>query len=191
MAVRWLKPNFQIGDATDTSLCVSLKHEFLRCDDAFNDFAASATTMIRLGEGRRIAYKTYNAYARFIHHLYEFYMGAAARDFRNADQLSAETAERYVASQTQRILTNRREAILNGTAPIWENHISHFPENIPPSFPAEFRRLRNVASGHVSIKRSKLSLTEFYDKHHKYVHMLYLEAKNWWGTRTRGVSRPR
>jgi hypothetical protein len=78
-------------------------------------------------------------------------------------------------------LTNRREAILNGTAPIWENHISHFPESVPPSFPAEFRRLRNVASGHVSTKRSKLSLTEFYDKHHKYVHMLYLAAKSWWG----------
>jgi hypothetical protein len=102
MAVRWPKPDFQIGDAMDTALCVALKHEFLRCDDAFNDFAASATAMIRQGEGRKIAYKTYNAYARFIHHLYEFYMGAAARDFRNTERLSAETAERYIASQTQR-----------------------------------------------------------------------------------------
>ncbi len=62
---------FQPGDATDTALCVALKHEFLRCDDAFNDFASSATTMIEQGENRRISYKTYNAYARFIHHLYE------------------------------------------------------------------------------------------------------------------------
>jgi hypothetical protein len=29
--------------------------------------------------------------------------------------------------------------------------------------------------------RSKLSLTEFYDKHHKYVYLLYLAAKSWWG----------
>jgi hypothetical protein len=37
---------FQLGDATDIALCVALKHEFLRCDDAFNDFALSAKTMI-------------------------------------------------------------------------------------------------------------------------------------------------
>lgn len=34
------------GDATDTALCTALKDEFLRCDDAFNDFAAPATIMI-------------------------------------------------------------------------------------------------------------------------------------------------
>jgi hypothetical protein len=71
---------FQIGDTTDTALCVALKHEFLRCDDAFNDFASSAKIMITQGENRRIAYKTYNAYARFIHHLYEFMLSAVARD---------------------------------------------------------------------------------------------------------------
>jgi hypothetical protein len=29
---------FKIGDATDTAHCVALKHEFLRCDDAFKYF---------------------------------------------------------------------------------------------------------------------------------------------------------
>ena len=71
---------FQAGDAVDTALCVAIKHEFLRCDDALNDFVLSATTMITQGEHPRIAYKTYNAYARFIHHLYEFMLGAVARD---------------------------------------------------------------------------------------------------------------
>jgi hypothetical protein len=131
---------FQPGDATDTALCVALKHEFLRCDDAFNDFASSATTMIEQGENRRIAYKTYNAYARFIHHLYEFILGAVAREQGDTAQLSPDWAERYIASHTQRILTNRRNDILNGTAPVWENHISAYPEKIPPAFAAEFRK---------------------------------------------------
>jgi hypothetical protein len=48
---------FRIGDATDAALCIALKHEFLRCDDAFNDFVASATIMIMQRENRRIAYK--------------------------------------------------------------------------------------------------------------------------------------
>jgi hypothetical protein len=53
---------FKTGDDTDSALAAALKHEFMRCDDAFNDFATSAKAMIALGEDRRIAFKTYNAY---------------------------------------------------------------------------------------------------------------------------------
>jgi len=83
---------FKTGDATDTALCIALKHEFLRCDDAFSDFSASAVTMITQGENRRIVYKTYNSYARFIQCLYEFMLGATARDRHDTARLPAETA---------------------------------------------------------------------------------------------------
>ncbi len=172
---------FEIGDATDTSLCIVLKHEFLRCDDSFNDFAESAKIMITQGENRRISYKTYNAYARFIHHLYEFMLGAIARDRKDTAQLSAEMADKYIGSHTQRNLTNRREAILNGTAPVWENHISYYPEKIPVTFATEFRQFRNWASAHVNYKRSDLSLTDFYEKNHIYLGLLYFDIKSWWG----------
>jgi hypothetical protein len=172
---------FQIGDAIDTKLCVALKHEFLRCDDAFNDFASSAKIIIAQGENWRIAYKTYNAYARFIHHLYEFMIGAVARDRQDTKQLKSDLANRYIASHTQRILTNRREAILNGTAPTWENQINYYPERIPSTFATDFRRFRNITSGHVTYERSDLSLTNFYDQSHKYLYMLYYDAKSWWG----------
>jgi hypothetical protein len=172
---------FQLGDATDTALCIGLKHEFLRCEDAFNDFSSSATTMINLGEDRRTAYKTYNAYARFIHHLYEFMMGAVTRDRLNTKQLKADLADRYIASHTQRILNNRREAILNGTAPTWENDITYYPEKMPETFPEEFRRYRNIVSAHVKFERSNLSLSTFYDQNHKYLYMLYYDVRSWWG----------
>jgi len=172
---------FKIGDATDTALCIVLKHEFLRCEDSFNDFAESAKIMIMQGENRRIAYKTYNAYARFIHHLYEFMMSAIARDRQNTEQLPAEMADKYIASHTQRNLTNRREAILNGTAPAWENHISFYPEKIPDTFAKEFRQFRNKVSAHASYERSDLSLSDFYEKNHKYLGLLYFDAKSWWG----------
>lgn len=175
---------FKIGDATDQALCIALKHEFLRCDDAFSDFGSAARTMISLGENRRISYVTYNAYARFIHHLYEFLMGAAMRDYLDTHQLSAESAERYVAGHTQRIVANKREAILNGTAPAWENHISAYPEKISPTFASEFRRFRNIASGHVKYERSGLKLSEFYENNHMYLHMLYRDIQSWWGRQT-------
>lgn len=172
---------FDIGDATDTALCLALKHEFLCCDDAFNDFAESAEIMIMQGENRRIAYRTYNAYARFILHLYEFMLGAIARDRKDTSQLDFKMADAYVRSHAQRNLTNRREAILNGTAPAWENHISTYPEKVPATFATEFRQYRNYASAHVTHKRSNLNMTDFYEKNHLYLGLLYSDAKSWWG----------
>ena len=86
---------FTIGDPTDSAHCAALKHEFLRCEDAFKDFETYATMMIMRAqaeaqgaapsiteETRLIAYKTYNAYSRFIHHLYEFLLGASSERHR-------------------------------------------------------------------------------------------------------------
>lgn len=189
--------NFQSGDMLDTALSNALKHEFLRCEDAFKDFEVSGTRMIMMAQNaaqtgkpvaaedqRQIAYKTYNAYSRFIHHLYEFMLGALKRDTKNtksADDYS--DAERYIAGNTQRILTNRREAIKNGTAPSWENHISAYPEKIPPDFAKDFRRYRNKIIGHVSHERSTLSLSEFYERYHMYLYMLYYDCRGFWGLR--------
>src|ERR1700680_343142 len=171
---------FQIGDATDMRLCVALKHEFLRCDDAFNDFfELSAKAM--MGESPRAAYKTYNAYARFVQYLYEFMLGAVARERLDTKRLEYRVADRYIAGHAQRILTNRRKAILDGTAPSWENHVSYYPERIPERFAEDFRNARNFASVHVTSKRSDLSLTSFYHQNHKYLHMLYCDVKSWWG----------
>ena len=171
---------FSTGDNTDIALCVALKHEFLRCDDSFVEFATCGKIMIMQGENRRIAYKTYNAYARFIHHLYEFMLGAIARDRKNTEQLSFDMADKYIASHTQRILTSRRKDIFNGAAPSWENDISYYPETIPDTFAAEFRKFRNKISAHVSHERSNLNLSDFYERNHKYLGLLYLDAKNWW-----------
>jgi len=79
---------FKTGDATDTEHCIALKHEFLRCEDAFRDFETYGALMIMkwqaeeqgrvtfpAHEKRLIAYKTYNGYSRFILHLYEFMLG--------------------------------------------------------------------------------------------------------------------
>jgi hypothetical protein len=172
---------FMIGDETDRALCVALKHEFLRCDDAFEGFAVAAQRMIQFGEDRRTAYRTYNAYAWFLHHLYEFMLGAIKRDRLDTASLRSEIADRYVQSHIQRVLTNRREAILNGTAPSWENHISAYPERAPPDVATEWRRQRNVISGHVNPERSQLSLTSFYERNHKFVYILYYECKGFWG----------
>jgi hypothetical protein len=103
---------FRLGDETDKAICVALKHEFLRCDEAFHQFAAAATILISKGDDRRLAYNTYNAYARFIHHLYEFALCGIDRDRNDTDKLLAVDADRYLASYLQRSFekTARRDS---------------------------------------------------------------------------------
>jgi hypothetical protein len=172
---------FKPGDDTDKAQCIALRHEFLRCDEAFNQFASAAKVLITQGHDRRRAYNAYNAYARFIHHLYEFALAAIARDRNDTGTLDMHEAERYIASYLQRSLKKRRDAILDGIAPSWENHISAFPETIPATLAADFRRARNISSAHAGTKRAELNLSDFYDQYHKFLHIFYKDAQGWWG----------
>lgn len=176
---------FSPGDATDSKQCVALTHEFLRCRDAFEEFSLYAPRALVANENKWLAFKAYNAYSRFIHHLYEFMSGAYTREQGDTDiaRWGAEKVALYISGHTQRILTNKREAIKNGTAPAWENALSAYPENIPADFAREFRTCRNTVAGHVTHDRPALSLSDFYDRYHLYLHMLYWEALQWWGNR--------
>jgi len=173
---------FKRGDETDQKQCVALKHEFLRCDDAFHEFASAATILIERGHTRYNAYRAYNSYSRFIQHLYEFLMGAAIREFEDTDYGRVpEIADKYVMFNAQRLVTNKREAILSGRSTDMENHISYYPERIPDDFARQFRIHRNTVSTHVKYQRSELSLTDFYRRNHKFLYMLYVDIKGWWG----------
>ena len=191
---------FVIGSETDSAHCVALKHEFLRCEDAFKEFEKFGTAMIMkaqaqqcagipvvANETRFMAFKTYNAYARFVHHLYEFLLGALVRERRDTAQIRAEDADPWIQANAQRVLTGRRNAILNGTAPSWENHISAFPETVPPEFAREFRSIRNKANGHVTYERASKSLTDFYDKYHGFLYMTYWNCLGFWGAHRNDV----
>lgn len=191
---------FKLGDSIDSEHCTALKHEFLRCEDGFKDFETYGTLMIMKAqaesqgqpptsahEKRLVACKTYNAYSRFILHLYEFILGAVARVARDAGvtaQLRADLADRYIAGHAERILTGRRRAMENGTAPAWENHISYYPDKVPSESASKFRELRNKCGVHVTHERSSISLSEFYEKYHKFVHMLYWDGRGHWGLRS-------
>lgn len=81
-------------------------------------------------------------------------------------------------------MNNYRDAIKRGNAPPWVNDIEYYDEIIPTDFAKDFREYRNKAIGHVAYERaSKLSLSEFYQKYHKYLYHLYQESIHWWGKR--------
>ncbi|RYE50093.1 MAG: hypothetical protein EOP21_04595 [Hyphomicrobiales bacterium] len=173
---------FQIGDMVDVQLCKALKHEFLRCQEAFEEFAIKSKIMFVRNDGdRRTAYSCYNAYVRFIHHLYEFEMGAVIRDRLDTGNIAHTLADKYILSEMHRILRNRREAIIDGSAPDWENDLSYYPSQPPSDFAEKFRKIRNKSSGHVSYERPKMNITDFYRDYHKFVYLMYFEARSWWG----------
>jgi hypothetical protein len=177
---------FTIGDQTDHDHCDALQDEFLRCHDAFQQFKLLATVAISAGLDPWRSHKTRHAYSTFIQHLYEFMRGAHAREALNTRITNkkltqperVELSEAYISHHAQRLLTNRRVAIQNGTAPVWENDISYYPERIPQEFARTFREYRNNHS-HVTHERSKLNLAQFYEKYHKYL-LLLLQDARWW-----------
>jgi hypothetical protein len=176
---------FLPGDTTDTDLCVALRHEFLRCHDAFTEFRTYASHAIAAGDNKLLSFRTYNAYSRFIHYLYEFMAGAYMREHSEiikGDKVAIKV-KAFISSHAQRVLTKTRQAIENGTAPPWSSDISAYPANIPAKFADDFRDCRNKIAGHVSFERSSLNLSEFYERNHLFLYMLYREAFLSWGIR--------
>ncbi|MDV6333166.1 hypothetical protein [Asticcacaulis sp. 201] len=171
---------FQIRDETDKALVISLQHEFMRCDDAFNELVHWTTKFFPDTNPRRASYRAYNSYARFVHHLYEFMMGAINRDRRDTTSIRADEADRLLTREFQKIITRRRAAILEGRAPAWENDISAYPEDVSPSVATEFRRLRNTIIGHAKHERASLSLSDFFQRNHMYLYLLYEDTKWLW-----------
>jgi hypothetical protein len=177
---------FKHGDKTDEKHCKALQHEFFRCHDAFTEFVALATQTLSTGDNKLSAYRMYNAYARFIHHLYEFMTGALARELNDTriaktNQEVQAKVEQYVTSHAGRLLRNKRQAIDNVKAPGWEQALASLPPSVPPEFAARFREHRNVVSGHVKHERAALDLSDFYQRYHFYMFLLYRDAYGWWG----------
>lgn len=179
---------FNAGDSLDKEHCIVLTHEFLRCDDSFKEFCRYAEQMILQGKTREISYRTYNAYTNFIHHLYEFLLGCCVRDFGNTNITNKRAEEKikiiedYIMHHAQRVMHQYRDAIGRRAAPSWVNDISYYDVKVPADFAKDFREYRNKAIGHVSHERaSKLSLSEFYGKYHKFLFYLYQDSVYWWG----------
>jgi hypothetical protein len=181
---------FESGSEIDSAHCTALTHEYFRCHDYFTHFAELGERMILSGRTKELSYRTYNAYAGFVHHLYEFLMGCYARELGDTEIISSKgkrhekekILDSMVYSSVQRVMNKRKTAIEKGYAPEWENHISCYTQPVPREFPEEFRKCRNKISGHVSYKRaSELSLTNFYREYHKYLYLLYQDSTYFWG----------
>lgn len=183
------------GSTIDEMHCLAIKHEYLRCRDAFELFRDTATGMVLSGHTRDAAYRAYNAYSGFILHLYEFLIALHARDYENTEVISskaarAQGAERsdildaLVNEDTQRVVQARIDRIRQGSAPREENALEHYTRlvPVPADFAATFRKMRNKVGGHVTYERIEdIDLTVFYQANHQYLYLLYRDLGDYWG----------
>jgi hypothetical protein len=176
----------------DKKHCIALHHEFLSCEDAYNDFIALQKQSIT-NESRRAAYMKYNAYSRFILHLYEFLIGATKREiglqilkeaagsksiFSFRRNIPHKDADLIIQGRTELLFKIYRDDVISGRL---TKSLLGYPETVPEQFASEFRNCRNHIIGHVSLKRAKLDLTQFYADYHKLLLLHFENAQAHWG----------
>lgn len=173
--------------------CMAIRHEYLRCRDAFESFREVAEGIILQGHTREHSYRAYNSYSNFILHLFEFLIALHARDFGvteikvKSGEKKSDLLDKLVSSTILKVVQNRICAIEEGRASPWENHISVYQKllPIPIDFASNFRQMRNKLGGHVTYQRIQdINLTEFYEKNHLYLYLLYRDCGDWWAGRS-------
>ena len=78
---------FEYGDATYDDLITTIAHEFILCKDSFERFTYYAKMNIMGKRDTLIKIRLHDAYATFLQHLYEFYVGCIKRNTLNLDNI--------------------------------------------------------------------------------------------------------
>lgn len=130
-----------------------LVHEFFKCDQAFLDFADFSAVNFGGRTDKRLLLAMFDAYARFPHHLYEFYLGNIKRERGRLGTVPHEECDRILQAEAEKLMRIRRERILTGDAPRWENHVSYYESPVPSDFACDFRQARNRVA-HADYRRA-------------------------------------
>ena len=160
------------GDDANT-----LMHEFQRCRNAFKTYTELHQLIISGCLDRNTAISCYNAYTDFVAHLYEFYCGCIKRNSAKEKDIKGQKVDRIINAEVEKLLKNRRDSILRGEAPDYENNFSHYQIGVPREFGSMLREVRNLRN-HALAKRSAFDLSLFYRNYHRFVWLLY-ESPQW------------
>lgn len=174
---------FELNDEVDGSLIATLVHEMFLCTASFERFATLAEANIMGRRDKATKILCHDAYASFIHHLYEFYQGCVQRDKRDLSPVPWHYMDMTFNTEARKALRDKADAINGGYAPSWENHISVYQVEVPDEFGKQLRHIRN-RTAHASIKRStpgdQMPLADFYHAYHGFVYLLFRRGQWLW-----------
>lgn len=177
----------------------SMSDEMAKCESAWRSFEMLAGPNVH---GLKGAQKpSHDAYVRFLHHLYEFYLSAICRDAQDTDwdkrgpsKKPHEAHDQRIASEALRCVNSKIHSIEHDYAPKWENQITYYKGLLPlvcdakgqliTDFGKAFREVRNHHAGHATVKRPKVSAIAFYRKYHALVYLLFQNTWSWRNARS-------
>jgi hypothetical protein len=163
----------------DSLLTNALAHEFERCRNAFALFSGLHSLILRGNTERETSIACYNAYTDFVAHLYEFYLGCIKRGGRSGRKTSGQAIDAILNAEVKKLLKIRKDRIIHGYAPAYENDISCYEVEVPEEFGLLFRFVRNIRS-HAMAERSEFDLAAFYIKYHRFIYLLFVEPQWLW-----------
>jgi hypothetical protein len=175
--------NFQLNDAVDEALKATMVHELFICSERISEFkmlafADSATRRLKAWKIRR-----HDAYSRFIHHQYEFWVAAAKRDALNTASVRFDVLDELLTLEAQKAIRNRHHSMEYLKPADWGVAIRLLKE-VDDDFGKHFRLVRN-RTAHASHRRAQsnvddLTLGEFFIHFHQAVAILFETAKFAW-----------
>jgi len=174
---------FQHHDLTDKALTATAAHDYLRAQVAWESFIQLSGDNIGGREDKQHLLAMYDAYSRFVHHLYEFYIACLKRQRQNTSNIPFAERDRVLQDETVKLMGHRAARIRRGDAPNWENPPAYYETPVPQLFAEHFRavRNRNAHSDHRrSLSEPGISLADFYRQYHRYVLLLFEEAHRLW-----------
>lgn len=170
----------------EKNLNTTLAHEFKRCKTAWSTYCIFYTLLHEGKAGENIKIGAYDSYVDFASHLYEFYLACIVHDERYPKHPKPDQIDAAMHKEASRLLQMRRDRILRGDAPSWENPVSYYEVQIPDEFGKHFRKVRNLRA-HASGQRVTFNLGKFYQDYHRFLYLMYAECTWLWDTDLEGT----
>lgn len=157
-----------------------LLHEYRRTTLALSEFQSHATEVVAAAKfDRRRGLAAYDAYARFVQHLYEFYKACFRTDERDSELKLAARFQR----EAERLMENRADRVARGDGASWDNTEAFYRQPVPEDFGRDLGEVRNQVA-HAALERTnslaRVTLATFYPRYHRFVMLLYEEAYWLW-----------
>lgn len=165
----------------------TLVHEFLLCKQEFHAFYYYAAILKIKPDEKKYRIEAFTRYGNFLRHLYSFYEGQIKHKNKELikgipDNKLGEKISEIISNEVIKII-KRNQLIYSNNLALNKREIECFNDSeISIDFGNNLRYIRNRFS-HISAKRvnkEDMTLSEFYNKYHKYVMLLFETAAFTW-----------
>jgi len=166
---------------------VALSHEFWCCQREFESFVHHAVLLFSMDNEKNVRIQAFTAYGNFIRHLYTFYEGMIK--YRNANLLDGAKGQaigkkisKLMNEEVKKLIRNKA-LVYNSSPELDSREMMNLVESeVPEQFGTDFRQMRNRFSHAATsrINRKEVTLSDFYNRYHRYMMLLYQTCSFTW-----------